>query len=99
MRMTAPSGCRTEVTRVRPAIAYPMHVVGNSFNIVVSVGIEMLSCLPLVTRALNDMVHVRDHANGNEWMAIIVEIDPPGVARPFREYLELMCCRMIPPYP
>ena len=60
-----------------------MAVAGDRLDVVERPGVEVLAGLPLVSGPLNDMVEVGDDAGGLEGMPQIVEIDPPGIARPF----------------
>ena len=53
--------------------------------------------LPLVAAALDDVVEVRDDAGGDERLAVLVEVDAPGVARAVGEDLEVVPRRVIAP--
>jgi hypothetical protein len=70
---------------MRTALAYPVHVVGVGFDIVVGVRIEMLPCLPEVTPSLYHVVHMRNHAGRDERMTIVVEVKAPWIAGTFRK--------------
>ncbi len=74
-----------------------MQVIGDRHDVAVSVGIEMLSTLPLISGSLNDVIQVRNHAGGDECLAVIVEVDAPRIARPVCEHVEFMPCRMVTP--
>ena len=53
---------RSAVAGVRPLVADLVHVVGDRLDVVVGVRVEVLAGLPLVSRALDDVVEVRDDA-------------------------------------
>ena len=65
-----------------------MSVVGDRLDVVVGVGIEMLTSLTLVAGAGQDMVEVRDDAGRVEEFPTGVEVQTPGIARAFGENLE-----------
>ena len=48
----------------------------------------MAAGLPLITRTLNDMVEVWNHAGRAKRLSLVVEIDAPGIARAVGERLE-----------
>ena len=74
-------------------------VVGDRLDVVVGVRVEVRPGLPLVPAALDHVVEVRDHAGGEEGLAVLVEVDAPGVARAVGEDLELVLRRVIAPDP
>jgi hypothetical protein len=76
-------GIRPEITGVRAAVADPMHVVAGLFDIVVGKFVEMLTGLPLVSAALNHVEHVRNYANRNKGVTVVVPVDAPGIAGAF----------------
>ena len=80
MRMAATRRGRPKIARMGPTIAYIMCMVRDGFNVVIRIGIEMFPALPLITSALNDMEHVRNHTNGNKWMSILIKINAPRIA-------------------
>ena len=59
-----------------------MAVAGDRLDVVERPGVEVLAGLPFVACPLDHVVEVGDHAGGLEGMPQIVEIDPPGIARP-----------------
>ena len=65
-----------------------MSVVGDRLDVVVGVGIEMLTSLTLVAGAGQDMVEVRNDAGRVEELPTGVEVQTPGIARAFGENLE-----------
>ena len=74
-----------------------MPMVGDSFNIVVGVWVEVHAPLSFVTCPLDDVVQVRDNAGGKERLTTVVEIDTPWVARSVREDFKNMSRRMVTP--
>ena len=50
------------VAGVRSLVADPVQVIGDRLDVVVGVRVEVLARLPLVARALDDVVQVRDDA-------------------------------------
>ncbi len=74
-------------------------MVGDRLDVVIGVGIEVGPGLPFVPSPLDHLVQVGDHAGGLERLAVLVEVDAPGVARPVGKDLELMLRRMIAPDP
>ncbi len=98
MGMSSTRFGRPEITRVGPAVAYPMHVVGVGLDIIVSIRVKVLTSLPLVPGTLNNMVHVRNHAYRDERMPIIVEINTPGIAATLGKNLKGMPGRVVAPH-
>ena len=96
MGVAAAGGVGAVVAGVR-RVADPVAVVGDGLDVVVGVGIEVLAGLPLVAAALNHVIQVRDDAGGDERLAVVVEIDAPGIARAVGEDLEDVPRRVIAP--
>src|SRR4029079_14063111 len=80
--------------RVRPDV---MPVIGNGFDVVVGVRIEMWTGLPLIARPLDNVEKMWNHTRLDKTLPIRIEIDSPRIARAVREDLELSSLRMIPP--
>ena len=80
MRMASTRRGRPKVARMWPTIAYIMCMVRDGFNVIIGIGVKMFPALSLITSALNDMEHVRNHANGNKWMSILIKINAPRIA-------------------
>ena len=78
-------------------IADIVAVVRDRLDVVEGVGLEVLPCLPLVPGARDDVVEVRDHARGQEALAVGVEVEAPGVARAVGDDLEPLLRRVITP--
>src|SRR6185369_7579992 len=84
----------------RPRIvALPVQVIRDRLDVVEGVRVRMPAetVLPVVARALDHVEEVRDHAGGDDRLAVLVEIDAPGVRRAFGEDLELARLRMEAP--
>jgi hypothetical protein len=60
-----------------------MYVVANLFDIFISVGVEVFPGLALVPCTLDSLKHVGDHANGDERMPVIIEVNTPGITGSF----------------
>ena len=72
-------------------------MVGDRLNVVVGIRVEVLPGLALIAAALNDVIQVRNHAGRDEALAVVVEIDAPGIARAFGEDFERVPRGMIAP--
>ena len=66
-------------------------------NVVVGMRIEVRASLPLVSRTLDDVVQVRNHAGRAKCLAVVVEIDAPRIAGSFGENFELVPRGMVSP--
>ncbi len=56
-------------------------------------GLKVLAGLSVVAGSLDHMEQVRNHATLHEPIALVVEIDPPGIASAPGEHLELVTRR------
>ncbi len=74
-----------------------MPMIGDGVDVVVGVRVEVRAGLPLVSRTLDDVVQVRNHAGRAERLAVVVEIDAPRIAGSFGEDFELVPRGMISP--
>ena len=72
----------------RAAVRRAVAVVGDGLDVVVNVGVDVLAALPVIDAAGNHMPQMRDHAGGDEELAVIVEIEAPGIAEAMRDDLE-----------
>jgi hypothetical protein len=67
-------------------------VVGDGLNVLVGVLVLVLSALAVVAPALDHVPEVRDDAGLDEHLAVLVEVDAPGIAgslgEPFKDLLE-----------
>ena len=59
--------------------------------------VEVLAVHPLEMRAGDDVEQVRNDAIGDEHLADVVEIEPPGVRRPVGDGLERLANRVESP--
>ena len=69
----------------------------NGFDVVVRVRVEMVAGLPLIAGPLHHVVQVRNDARRREGVAVIIEINAPGVAGSVGEDVELASHRMVSP--
>ena len=95
--VAAAGRARAAVGGVRSLRADPVPVIGDGLDVVVGVRIEVLARLPLVPSALDDVVEVLDDARGREGVAVVVEVEPPRVARALGEDFEDVPGRVIAP--
>jgi len=89
MRVTAARRVTPPIATMRRA-AEEVPVVGDRLDVVVGVGIEVRAGLPLVASALHHVKKMRDHAGLDDRLTARIEVQPPRIARPVREHLELM---------
>jgi hypothetical protein len=75
-----------------------VRVVGDGLDVLVGVRVEVLPGLPLIPPARHDVVEMRDDAGGDEELAMLVVIEPPGIAGAMREDLKLMPHGMVTPH-
>ena len=61
------------------AVSRKMRVVADRLDVVVDVRIHVWAALLVIDAALNDVEQVRDHAAGGESLAVVVEVESPGV--------------------
>ena len=85
------------LARVGPVAAGPVDVVGAGLDQAVGVRVEVLAEHPLEVRAGDDVEQVRDHAVGDERLAVVVEVEAPGVRRAVGDGLEDLPGGVIPP--
>ena len=97
--VAASGRARAAVGGMRPLLAHPVAVIGDGLDVVVGVRIEVLVRLPLVPSALDDVVQVLDDAGGREGVAVVVEVEPPRIARALGESFEDVPGRVIAPDP
>src|SRR5204863_7077139 len=72
-------------------------VVGDRLDVLVGVLVLVLTALPMVAAALDDVPKVRDDAGFDEHLPMLVEVDAPGIARTLGELLEALLGRVIAP--
>src|SRR5688572_6240724 len=75
-----------------------MNMVGDGFDIVVNVRIEVRTRLPMITPALDHVEQMRNDTGLNETLASLVKVDSPGIAGAFGKYFEDFFGGMITPY-
>ncbi len=80
-----------------PLVAQVVQMIGNSRDVGIGEGIEMVPRLPIVARPLDDVKQMRNDTGRAKSLAVVVEVDPPGIAGSLGEDLELMLERMIAP--
>ena len=78
-------------------VAGVVQVVGDGFDIVVGVRVEVLTRLPLIAGSGDDVIQMRNDARRDERVALLVEVQSPRVAGSFREHFELVPLRMVSP--
>ena len=81
---------------IRP-VARVVRMIGDGLDVVEGPRIKVLSRLTLIAAALGEVVEMRDDAGGDEKIAALVKVDPPGIARAVGIDLELFSHRMKAP--
>ena len=79
-------------------IASVVRVVGDGLDVVIGVGIEVLTGLPLIPPAGDDVIQMRDDAGGDEELAMLIVIEPPRVAGALGEDFKRVPHRVIAPH-
>ncbi len=72
-------------------------MVGHGRDALIHMGIEVLARLAAEAGALNHVEEVGDHTDRTHRLAVVVEVDAPGVGRPPREDLEGVLHRVVAP--
>ena len=80
-----------------PVAAGPVDVVGAALHQPVGVRVEVLAVHPLEVRPGDDVAEVRDDAVGDEHLAVVVEVEAPGVGRAVGDDLEDLPRRVVAP--
>ena len=93
----APAGAVGLVVAAVGIRAEVVEMIGDRLDVVVGVGVEMLTTLPMIPRPLNDVKRMRNHARLDEGLAAVVEVEAPRIAGALGEGLEDMPRRMIAP--
>src|SRR5262249_11884147 len=82
----------------RPRVGpLPMQMIGDGLDVVIGVRIEVGAGLAMIAAPLDDVEGMRNDTGLDKCLAVIVEIEAPGIAGPVREDLELVPSRMIAP--
>ena len=63
-------------------VAHIVQVVGNRLDVLKRVGVEVLAPLPVIAAPLDHVPQMRNHAGGNEGLALVVEVHAPRIAGP-----------------
>ncbi len=87
-----------EISSMGASVAHPMYMICYGFYIFIYIRIEVVSCLPMVPRALNDMEHMWDDTYCSKRMSVVIKINSPGITGAFGKYLKFLFGRMIPPH-
>ena len=74
-----------------------MSVVGNRFDVVVDIRVEVLSALPFITGTLNHVIQMGYHAGRDESLPLGIEVDAPRIAGAPGKDFELVALRMVTP--
>src|SRR5688572_16792679 len=75
-----------------------MTMISDGFYIVVYIGIEMLSALPLVNTTGYHMPEMRNNTGADEQLPFGIIIDTPGIAEAMRHHFKPVFYRVIAPY-
>ena len=74
-----------------------MKVLGDRFDIVVGVWIEVISTLAMLSSTLDHVKQMWNYTSRNECVSDFVEVDSPRVAGSMREDFKFVSHRMVPP--
>ena len=80
-----------------PLVAGVVPVVGDGFDVVIGVRVEVQAALPLVAGTRNDVQEVGDDAGGGEEVAVLVVVEAPGVGGAVGIDFELVADGVITP--
>src|SRR5436190_18304571 len=83
---------------MRSLAADPANMVGYCLDVVIDVRIEMRTSLMSESSTLNHMEQMRDDAGFDDALAILVEINAPGIARAFGKNFEFVFDGVVAPY-
>ena len=79
------------------AVRGAMPVIDDRADVAVDVRVEVAAALPVIDAAGDDVEQVRDHAGGDEHLALRVVVDAPGIAEAVGDDLEAVLRRVVAP--
>ena len=82
-----------------PVPAAPVKVVGNAGNQSIGMGIEIVAKHTVKAGTRLRMPNMSDHTVGDERLAPLIKIEPPGVGGSMSNRLDDSLCRVIAPNP
>ena len=74
-------------------------MVRNRWYVCIGMRIEVLTRLAAITRLINDVVQVRNHAGRSKSFSVLIEVHTPGIASSMGKHIKLMLQRMVSPDP
>src|SRR5690606_22796586 len=75
----------------------PVAVVGYCFDVVVYVGVKMLSTLAVINATRYNMPHVWNYAGADKQLTFGIIVNSPGIAEAMGNYFKFIFGWMIPP--
>ena len=84
--------------RVVADVAGIVQMICNRLDIVVGVGVDVITALSLVAPALDHVIHVRDHAGSDEGVTVIIKVNTPWVTGPTRKRFKDVSCGVVTPH-
>ena len=85
-------------TFVRSTCIILVYVLGDGFDVIINMGIKMLSSLSMKASALHYVPKVWDYAGGNESLSSIIEVYPPWITSTPAKDFEFFLGGMIAPH-
>src|SRR5262245_29330739 len=83
--------------RIGPVAARPVQMLRGRVDQLVGVTIIVEAVHPLVVGARNHVPEMADHAVGEKALAMLVEIEAPGIRRAVTDHLDNLARRMVTP--
>ncbi len=76
-----------------------MPMIGDGLDVIEDVRIDVAAALTVIDAAGDDMPEMRDHAGGDEDLAVVIEVDSPRIAKAVRDDFKAILRGMITPNP
>ena len=85
-------------TFVRSPRIILVYVLGNGLDVIINMGIKMLSSLSMKAPALHNVPKVWNYAGGNESLSSIIKVYPPWVTSTPAKHFEFFLGGMVAPH-
>src|SRR5690606_29181296 len=73
-------------------------MISDFLDIIIGIGVEVLTRLAQVSGSLYGMEHVWNHTNGDKGVTVFIKVNPPGIACSLTEQFKLLRNGMVSPY-